>query len=308
MPWGSRQPRPVGRRAAARHPRPQRRAARSRTTAAAIRSAPRSSATPENPADLHARGSRRSPRRTARRSCRSTRRGSTRARRSAATIVGALKTPKVLLAWDTPTQTLSAGWTRYVLERRFGQPVTAVRTSVAGARQLRRLRRHRAAVGQLRRHDRRRRAESHQGLAARRRHAGDAGRGVAVGDREPPSGCSRRRLLLKDGRPDVPSAQVGSRVLGCYRFYGCYGFYGFDRSGGFEARGGVRLRQGDSARSRAAGSQPGAILRVTLDTNHWLTAGNDGETQVDDRRQSRVCAAQARQAAATSASTPPRTS
>ena len=27
-------------------------------------------------------------------------------------------------------------------------------------------------------------------------------------------------------------------------------------------------------------SQPGAILRVTLDTNHWLTAGNDGETQV----------------------------
>ena len=27
-------------------------------------------------------------------------------------------------------------------------------------------------------------------------------------------------------------------------------------------------------------SQPGAILRVTLDTNHWLTAGNDAETQV----------------------------
>ena len=26
--------------------------------------------------------------------------------------------------------------------------------------------------------------------------------------------------------------------------------------------------------------QPGAILRVTLDTNHWLTAGNDAETQV----------------------------
>ena len=40
-----------------------------------------------------------------------------------------LKAPRVLLAWDTPTQSLSAGWTRYTLERRFGQPVTTVRTS-----------------------------------------------------------------------------------------------------------------------------------------------------------------------------------
>ena len=41
----------------------------------------------------------------------------------------ALDVPVVLLAWDTPTSSLSAGWTRYVLERRFGQPVTAVRTN-----------------------------------------------------------------------------------------------------------------------------------------------------------------------------------
>jgi hypothetical protein len=40
-----------------------------------------------------------------------------------------LKAPRVLLAWDTPTQSLSAGWTRYTLERRFGQRVTAVRVS-----------------------------------------------------------------------------------------------------------------------------------------------------------------------------------
>ena len=46
--------------------------------------------------------------------------------------VQALKAPKVLLVWDTPTSTLSAGWTRYTLERRFGQNVTAVRTSSLG--------------------------------------------------------------------------------------------------------------------------------------------------------------------------------
>ena len=42
------------------------------------------------------------------------------------------KTPKVLLVWDTPTQSLSAGWMRYTLERRFGAAVTAVRTSSLG--------------------------------------------------------------------------------------------------------------------------------------------------------------------------------
>jgi len=41
--------------------------------------------------------------------------------------VHALKAPRVLLAWDRPTSSTSAGWARWVLERRYGQPVTAVR-------------------------------------------------------------------------------------------------------------------------------------------------------------------------------------
>ncbi len=36
--------------------------------------------------------------------------------------------PKVLLAWNEPTHSYSAGATRYVLERQYGVPVTAVRT------------------------------------------------------------------------------------------------------------------------------------------------------------------------------------
>ncbi len=41
--------------------------------------------------------------------------------------VRALKPARVVLAWDQPTRSLSAGWARYVLERRYGQPVTAIR-------------------------------------------------------------------------------------------------------------------------------------------------------------------------------------
>ena len=86
------------------------------------------------------------------------------------------------------------------------------------------------------------------------------------------SDCWRRRACLKDGRPDVPPA--AARCIGCIR---C-------RAGASGAAGAKPVEfDYDKAiqpdRERPA-SQPGAILRVTLDTNHWLTAGNDGETQV----------------------------
>ena len=40
--------------------------------------------------------------------------------------VVSLKSPRVLLAWDAPTSSLSAGWARFALEQRFGHRVTAV--------------------------------------------------------------------------------------------------------------------------------------------------------------------------------------
>lgn len=41
--------------------------------------------------------------------------------------VRTLAPPRVLLAWDAPTFKYSSGWTRYVLEQRYGQAVTIVR-------------------------------------------------------------------------------------------------------------------------------------------------------------------------------------
>jgi hypothetical protein len=40
--------------------------------------------------------------------------------------------PRVALAWNDPTSSLSAGWTRYVLEQMYGVRVTAVRTQFLG--------------------------------------------------------------------------------------------------------------------------------------------------------------------------------
>jgi hypothetical protein len=43
--------------------------------------------------------------------------------------VANMKSPRVLLMWDAPTSSLSAGWARFALERRIGVRTTAVRVS-----------------------------------------------------------------------------------------------------------------------------------------------------------------------------------
>ena len=40
-----------------------------------------------------------------------------------------MKSPRVLLMWDAPTSSLSAGWARFALERRIGVRTTAVRVN-----------------------------------------------------------------------------------------------------------------------------------------------------------------------------------
>ena len=78
-----------------------------------------------------------------------------------------LKAPRVLLAWDSPTQSASAGWARYTLERRWEQPATAVRLSAPREDRHAPLRRRRAAFGKLLQRALRRRAAAAEGLGPR---------------------------------------------------------------------------------------------------------------------------------------------
>jgi hypothetical protein len=177
--------------------------------------------------------------------------------------VAMLKAPRILMAWDAPTGTLSAGWARYALERRYGVGVTAVRTASLGRANfndydvivlpsgnyagqindgvLNRLKDWLRGGGTL------------ITLAEASRWATGANVGLL-----------ETTTLLKDGRPDVPppSGSTGANGSNSSK----PGEFDYDKA-----------IQPD--RERPA-SQPGAILRVILDTNHWLTAGNDAETQV----------------------------
>lgn len=49
---------------------------------------------------------------------------------------GLMPAPRVAMAWDEPTSSLSAGNTRFVIERQFDYPVTAIRTAQIGSRYL----------------------------------------------------------------------------------------------------------------------------------------------------------------------------
>ncbi|HEX6216989.1 MAG TPA: hypothetical protein VFZ38_19280, partial [Vicinamibacterales bacterium] len=180
--------------------------------------------------------------------------------------VAPLKVPKVLLVWDTPTQSLSAGWMRYALERRFGVSPTAVRTSSLGRADFNDFDVIVMPSGNF--------AGTINDAVLNRIKDWLRGGGTIVTVAEASRwatgsnvGLLDTQTLLKDGRPDVPPPTGGGG------------------SGGGGGNNPPKPAEFDydkaiqPDRERPA-SQPGAILRVNLDTNHWLTAGNDAETQV----------------------------
>ncbi len=209
---------------------------------------------------------------------------------------GFVKPPRVLLAWDAPTSTLSAGWTRWVLERRFGQAVTAVRTASLGRVDFSRydvvVLPSGTYAGQIgdavltRLKDWIRLGGTLVTLADATRWASTAAAGLLD-----------TNALLKDGRPDIPAttgaapagAAASSTVAAASPSGG-----GTPRSPGtpsppesLPSPGPLVSSPDDVAYDKAIqpdrerpDAQPGALLRATVDTDHWLSAGSDGETQV----------------------------
>ncbi len=209
----------------------------------------------------------------------------------------ALKAPRVLLAWDTPTQTLSAGWTRYTLERRFGQAVTTVRVSSLGRANL-------ADFDVLILPSGNYTGAINDALLARMKEWIRGGGTLitlaeatrwATGENV---GLLDTKPLLKNGNLDRPgdTKAPGMPTTGA----GSGGAKPTDGAASAKpAEGGTTAKPaegGAPSKPVAAAevfdydkaiqpdrerpdSQPGAILRVIIDTEHWLSAGQDEETQ-----------------------------
>jgi hypothetical protein len=170
----------------------------------------------------------------------------------------ALKAPRVLLAWDTPTASLSAGWARYVLERRFGQAVTTVRVNSLARVDWSRYQVLVLPAGNY--------AASLSGDALRRLkdwlNAG--GTLITLGEASRWAARESTALLdtrteLRDGSPESDAPAAASRAA--------------TPSKPFDY-----LQAIQPARELPE-STPGALLRLTLHPEHWLGAGTDGEVQ-----------------------------
>ncbi len=168
-----------------------------------------------------------------------------------------LKAPRVLLAWDAPTQSLSAGWARYVLERRFGQPVTAVRVA-----SLRRVDLERYDVLVLPSGDYAD-ALGEEPVKRLKTWVSEGGTLVLIAEAARWAGGEKVGLLatqaeLRDGRPDVEPTDKDKDAKK-------EPMKPFDYDKAIQPE---RERPEDNY---------GALLRVVLDRDHWLSAGTDGE-------------------------------
>ncbi|MCM2270168.1 MAG: hypothetical protein NDJ75_08700 [Thermoanaerobaculia bacterium] len=170
-----------------------------------------------------------------------------------------LRAPRVLLAWDRPASSLSAGWTRYVLERRYGLAVTAVRTSSLGRVELDRYDALVLPSGnyseQLGEPMRRRLLDWVEAggtlvtVAEASRWAAEVGAGLLATTTEWKGGAPETKP--KDGETAKPASSDSGEA--------------FDYE---------RAIQPDRERPDHTS---GALVRVELDRRHWLSAGTDGE-------------------------------
>jgi hypothetical protein len=173
-----------------------------------------------------------------------------------------LKTPRVLLAWDVPTQGLSAGWARFVLERRFGQPVTAVRVSSLGRIDLMRFDVFILPSGTYA-------SITGDSLRQLKDWISRGGTLITIADASRWAARENVGLLattteLRGGKPDVePGAADKDQAA----------------KKGETPMQPIQLDKAIEPERERPSVTSGALLRVTLDLEHWLSAGTDGQVQ-----------------------------
>jgi hypothetical protein len=184
--------------------------------------------------------------------------------------VAQLAPPRVLLAWDTPTSSLSAGWARYVLERRFGQRVTAMRVSTLQNFDMKDYDVLVLPSGTY----------SFSDDALRRLKDWIRNGGTVITLAEASRWAARDRIgllstdtLLRDGSPERDQPEGGQASGG--------------QSSGSQSSGQksepakpFEYEKAIQPERERPENLAGAMLRVRLDRNHWLTAGLDGEIQI----------------------------
>jgi hypothetical protein len=190
----------------------------------------------------------------------------------------ALRQPRVLLAWDSPVSSLSAGWARYTLERRFGVRVTAMRSSTLQNYDMKDYDVLVLPSGNYNFNE--------EGLRRLKDWIRNGGTLITLA--EATRWASRDRVgllstdpLYRDGTPqkDAPEGEAPRAGSGSGTGTGT----GTGTGGAGQKPDLTKPFDYDKAiqpEREQPENLPGAMLRVTLYPYHWLTAGIDGDLQV----------------------------
>jgi hypothetical protein len=168
-----------------------------------------------------------------------------------------LKPPRVVLAWDSPAQSASAGWARFTVERRYRQPVTAVRSNSLGRLDLGRFDVLVLPAGDYSTAlsgDILRRLKDWVSAGGTLITLGEASRWAAREN----VGLLATRTEFRDGRGEVQASEK-------------------DQKKEEPPTRPLDLEKAIQPERERPESTPGAMLRVELDKEHWLAAGTDGE-------------------------------
>ncbi len=168
---------------------------------------------------------------------------------------------RIVLAWDSPTSSLSAGWARHVLERRYALAPTVVRVASLARLDWSRVDvlvlpsgSYDTAIG--------------EDLARRiRGFVQDGGVLVTLGEASRWATWEKVGLLsthteLRDGSPEPDPAQREGKEKGDQEKP-----VGGARKEPFDLENAIRPED------QPAEDVPGALLKVSLDEEHWLSAG-----------------------------------
>ncbi len=165
--------------------------------------------------------------------------------------VRGLRSPRVLLVYDAPGSTYSVGWARYVLERRYGQPTVAVRASSLGRADLSDFDVIVFPSGNYS-------SEVGSGLLSElRAWVSNGGTLITM--------ANSTRWAADEGLLSTVSERRGGRAAGTDP----------DREDTPDQP--IDYLEEIVPADESPESVPGAILRVLIDTDHWLSAGTDGE-------------------------------
>lgn len=187
-----------------------------------------------------------------------------------------LRAPRVLMAWDSPVSSLSAGWARYTLEQRFGQRVTVMRTATLQNYDMKDYDVLVLPSGNYNFSD--------DGLRRLKDWIRNGGTLITLAEATRWAARDRVGLLstdplYRDGTPQKDTPEGGTAGSG-----GSGASSGSGGSGSASQKPDLTKPFDFEKAIQPEREQPeslsGSMLRVTLYPYHWLTAGINGDVQV----------------------------